>query len=647
MGKDSSRHISIRATLLLIIGVFVLLAGLLGSRQVYVSWWKLERIRSLVERSDVSNLLYKAEKYLSLERGNSLPLIFASAGTARNLADDIGKNRAKGAQALDEALEAIGRNPATPELSARLSDVQKSLQALQALRGQLDSAAALPAEARDPALADRFFDASTRLIWDIRNLSFAYMRPLQSIDAEVSRQMQFKYAVWEITEYAGREYAVLGKLIAEGKPVTPDVQEKLTEWRALINQGWETASRYAAGSRIERKIGPFIKEAQTHYFLTFGQIKDIFYVPPAGADADSDAGVSYPVSIEMWLVLSAEAVDSLLVLKDAAIAGTQDYIVGIEYAAQRNIALSLILFLCAVALSVYCLFVIEWRVARPVNQMVDALYKTSLGMPHDPIPAVYRHDEIGKLAAVLAAFEENIRTLKQSNEELERYAYITAHDLKSPLRAIDNLSKWIEEDIGDKLEGETREHMATLRQRVRRMEKLLNDTLEYSRSGRMIQEDNEIMNGKALVEDAVSLAAPPEGFTVNVNPAFMMVEAHRLPLQQVFYNLINNAIKHHDREDGRIDVSVREQDRNYLFSVADDGPGIAKQYHAKIFDMFQTLKPRDETEGSGMGLAIVKKILTTYGGTITVESDTGKGTVFYFTWPKVQQEKNNERERHG
>lgn len=229
--------------------------------------------------------------------------------------------------------------------------------------------------------------------------------------------------------------------------------------------------------------------------------------------------------------------------------------------------------------------------------------------------------------------------LRQSNEELERFAYMCAHDLKSPLKAIGSLSQWIEEDLGVALQGKSKEYMDTLRQRVKRMEKLLNDTLEYSRIGSMLHPANgEIVNGKNLVEDIVAMTAPPKEFTIRIGNDLADINLHRMPLQHVFYNLVNNAIKHHDKGLGTIDINVEKQKTHYIFSVRDDGPGIEPQYHQRIFEMFQTIKPRDEREGSGMGLALVKKILTTCGGTIKLESELGKGALFYFTWPKSEKE---------
>ena len=127
---------------------------------------------------------------------------------------------------------------------------------------------------------------------------------------------------------------------------------------------------------------------------------------------------------------------------------------------------------------------------------------------------------------------------------------------------------------------------------------------------------------------------PAADFSVSVDPKLAQVELPRMPLQQILLNLISNAIKHHHRDSGHIQVTVKDQGEYYAFAVTDDGPGIAERFHAQIFNAFQTLKPRDQVEGSGMGLAFVRKYVETYGGTVTLQSKEGEGSTFGFTFPK-------------
>ncbi|NBC17096.1 MAG: PAS domain-containing protein [Bacteroidetes bacterium] len=222
--------------------------------------------------------------------------------------------------------------------------------------------------------------------------------------------------------------------------------------------------------------------------------------------------------------------------------------------------------------------------------------------------------------------------LKRTNEELDNFAYVASHDLRAPLRNIDNLAQWLTEDLGDDLPDDSQRHLRLLRQRVQRMERLLDDLLKYSRAGRYSY-DIDTVDSQALVHDIVHMLDVPPAFTIDVAPDMPTLRAARVPLEQVLMNLISNAVKHHDRPDGRVTVQARTDGEHVVFEVADDGPGIAPQYQERIFGMFQTLRRRDEVEASGIGLALVKKLVEHVGGSVSVASEEGQGTTFRFTWP--------------
>jgi PAS domain S-box-containing protein len=236
--------------------------------------------------------------------------------------------------------------------------------------------------------------------------------------------------------------------------------------------------------------------------------------------------------------------------------------------------------------------------------------------------------------------EERTAELQRSNQELNQFAYIASHDLKSPLRGIEHLANFIHEDAAAVLPEPSKKHLAMLRGRVNRMDVLLTDLLAYSRAGRQ-QHSLEQVDTAALIHTLVDLLAPPPGFTVSSTSPLPTLMTQRVALETVFRNLIGNAIKHHDRPAaGLVHISARPQGQFIEFVVADNGPGIAPIFHERIFTLFQTLKPRDQVEGSGIGLAVVRRLVESLGGQVWVESSLGQGATFRFTWPQAVGEEN-------
>jgi len=228
---------------------------------------------------------------------------------------------------------------------------------------------------------------------------------------------------------------------------------------------------------------------------------------------------------------------------------------------------------------------------------------------------------------------EHHEELERSNKELATFAYVASHDLKSPLRGIFQISQWIEEDLGNGDTLSIPSHMNMLRGRLRRMEHLLDDLLAYSRAGRMEGGLSKVDLG-VLAHDIFDMQALPSGFTLATADDLPTFTTLATPLEQVLRNLFTNAVKHHDQSTGNIKLEWEPKNKDYYeFSVTDDGPGIPPEYHERVFVMFQTLRPRDEVEGSGMGLALVKKIVETYGGKTSIASDGIRGTSIRFTWP--------------
>lgn len=247
--------------------------------------------------------------------------------------------------------------------------------------------------------------------------------------------------------------------------------------------------------------------------------------------------------------------------------------------------------------------------------------------------------ERGHLERQARELRETTRALEKSNRDLDQFAYVASHDLKAPLRGIANLTQWLEEDISGKLDEETREYMDLLKGRVHRMEALIDGVLQYSRAGRG-EDEKESVDAGELVREVVDMIDPPERFSVEIDANMPTVLTARTPLQQVFLNLVSNAVKHADGEDPRVRIRCPDEGTEwYEFSVEDNGPGIPAEFREKIWTIFQTLKPRDEVEGTGIGLSVVKRTVEHYGGQVWVESEEGEGATFRFLWPKEIEQK--------
>jgi PAS domain S-box-containing protein len=221
--------------------------------------------------------------------------------------------------------------------------------------------------------------------------------------------------------------------------------------------------------------------------------------------------------------------------------------------------------------------------------------------------------------------------LEKRNQELNSFVYVVSHDLKAPLRAVANLSQWIEDDLEGQLTADNQSQMNLLRSRVQRMSSTIDGLLDYARCGHN-DEEIELVEVAKLLVDVIDSVDPPPTFTINLPTEMPTLFAKRLPLFQVLVNLIGNGIKHHHSEAGAIQISIEDHGDFYEFAIADNGPGIAPEHQEQMFKIFQAVNPQNRSDSTGIGLAIVKKTIEAEGGAIWLESELGRGTTFYFTW---------------
>lgn len=331
-----------------------------------------------------------------------------------------------------------------------------------------------------------------------------------------------------------------------------------------------------------------------------------------------------------------------------------------------SLSKTLVIFLDAIVISFLLAYLWSRNIANPIKTLRNDMENLSSSDLDTTIDAKLstRHGEIGDLTRSFVGLikklrtttvsrdkllveierrkksEENLRQtaeqLAESNRELDQFAYSASHDLRAPLQGIETLTEWIHNDCYDILPEKSRKHLNLLKRRVHRLDALIHGILEYSRV-KAINENDVAVNVKELLKDVIDNLALPKHIKIDIENNLPNFMTDKSALTQVFHNLINNAIKFIDKPEGEIKIGSERNDQYFQFYIADNGPGIEPQFHKKIFEIFQTLQSRDTLESTGIGLALVKKIVEKQGGKIWLTSVPGQGTTFYFTWPKVRK----------
>jgi len=219
------------------------------------------------------------------------------------------------------------------------------------------------------------------------------------------------------------------------------------------------------------------------------------------------------------------------------------------------------------------------------------------------------------------------------NKELESFSYSVSHDLRAPLRAMDGYAKILEEDHGGRLDGEGRRLLAVVRDSSRHMGQLIDDLLEFARVGKQVPVKQRV-DLTALAREVADQMARGTPARVALAP-LPAAEADRALIRQVWANLVGNALKYSGkRSDPRIEIGGREEAAENVYWVRDNGAGFDMRYAAKLFGVFQRLHGQDEFPGTGVGLAIVQRVVTRHGGRVWAEGRPDEGACFFFSLPK-------------
>jgi len=284
------------------------------------------------------------------------------------------------------------------------------------------------------------------------------------------------------------------------------------------------------------------------------------------------------------------------------------------------------------------------RVPIQSNDEVGTLAKTFNAMTRTLQESIMRRDQEivsrkkaeSGLEALNRELKFTIQELTEANRQLQEFASIASHELKEPLRAIGTLASMMAQDYRDRLDEEGQRSLEILVGRAKRMSSFMDGLVVYSKLGQATGKNEEVNLNNTLKEVITQLHTPEKHVEVTIENELPVVMGEETHIMQVFRNLLDNAIKYMDKPKGLVSIGCAEDDGFWKFRVADNGPGIEERYFEKIFKIFQILSTRDVRESTGMGLAVVRKIVEMYGGRVWVQSKTGIGSTFFFSLPKAE-----------
>ncbi len=632
------------------IGALTLLITLLAGHEVFIRWQQLNRIEALIHATQLGDALFDAGADIAMERHIAYSMLYTSdRSSLENLKQRLAKSRRATNSSVAVVLPLLEEDKSTA-VHSDSKIISSDIQELHKLRAEVDKDVLLPVDKRDPKLPDLWFRSADGQVEHMQVLWRKIINEFNGVNPVVNAQMRFKYSLWVITEYTGRERSIIGRLIAQNALATPKKQAQLMLWQGTVDYFWTTIDASAGFSHLTPALTPYLKDAKSDYANVYDMLQGTFLQPGVKIT------VPYPISAELWIELSTQSDQSLYKLKDEAKKKTRTYVSALEKSIRREIASRFATMLMTLLLCVYSFWVVVVRILRPINTMVGALVSATLGKVVSPVLMSFKQDdEIGKLAHVLSVFQKNVEELerssitlrryveelKQSNQALDDFAYIASHDLKEPLRGLTTQSTFLLEDYQSKLDMEAIRRLRRIVFLSQRLEKLISELLYFSRLGRTELAIQKTDPNAVISEIRTMLGVflKERNAEVRIPNPLPSVVCDKLKLAEVFRNLITNGIKYNDKKKRLIEIGFLEKAQaphgpeQNVFYVKDNGIGIEPQFHDAIFRIFKRLKDpavKDE-DGTGSGLTFVKKIIERHKGHIWLESEPGKGSTFYFT----------------
>jgi len=434
------KALSIRGILLLTVSALTIIITLLVAKEVYENWRQLEKIQSLKEAVDVSDKLFAATEKFADERDIAYTILHAAdAETREELRQRLMDSRQAADAAFSSSMAAL-RAYQFAELTTLGERIETELFVIRDIRREIDEAVAKSPYHTDKALSDHWFAESTSLIVQTQDLWVGFSKHFAEIDPIVTLHLRYKHFLRIISDYTGRQRAIIGRLIVENSDPTPEEFAELLKGQGIIELSWKFAHVLADQSNLYASVAPSYSDAASHYETLYGMVHDMFYISRTRHGAPS------PMSVEMWFELSSQAKESFDAFKAASLHEIHRYVDRLELKVQRAIALHSFLLLLTLGLCLYAFRMITRRVIRPINIMVAALLDATQGKPTGLLPAIAnREDEIGKLSQVLHAFQENVDRYRALVEASSQIVFTWK---PGDERGMDAISAWWEKTTG-------------------------------------------------------------------------------------------------------------------------------------------------------------------------------------------------------
>lgn len=399
--NDESRRagLTIRALLVMIVSGFVLALLLVASSNMYTAWNNMSAARAMHANAELGELFLTSAGALAAERGLTNAALAKDSGADSDTIDRISKLRAKSDQALSAAMEEVRIGPDFKDKTQMLAKVQQDRDALRALRNEVGEQWALTALERDSTIAERWVPTATALIMSSQNLRIAAQVVPSTALARTQIMLDLRQSMWVITEYAGRERALIGGRIAKGASLDTATLATLAEYRGRLEQSWAAIEAYEKRDFANARVLPAIAAARTEFFGTFEELRKAVY-------SASSQNSKYPVTGDEWIAAATKAIDSLLALSSDIGLAAGGYADQVETDSLETLITSVAILVLALVLGSFAFWIVVTRITRPVQSLTNTMSRLAAGELELTVPSIGRRDEIGQMARAVEVFRQ-------------------------------------------------------------------------------------------------------------------------------------------------------------------------------------------------------------------------------------------------